>query len=215
MLTNFNFVMLLISFALQVGLSWALGSVIGQILQPCGYSDELVGKALLITTVAGTIGSFISAYVLYYCHRSYFYIYKIMVLLTSIGCLLVFRVNQPGGPFLVLFCWMLYGITCGPLTPVSLELAAEMTYPIPADNSATLLFTMAVSVYFACAVVLTPLLRLQESSTCSAFLSPAALTACAISLTAILTALPMKPLFNRKEMSDKELAIRKIPSVLM
>lgn len=40
-------------------------------------------------------------------------------------------------------------------TPFSIGLAAEMTYPIPADNSAALLFTGAITVFFFSTIVLT------------------------------------------------------------
>ena len=63
MLKNSDFVCLLVSFSLQVGLSWAIASVIGQVLQPCGYSDDLVGQALFVTTASGATGSFVIAFV--------------------------------------------------------------------------------------------------------------------------------------------------------
>ena len=74
MLNDIDFVLLLMSFSLQVGLSWGLASVIGQLIQPCGYSDDLVGQALFITTASGTIGSFCLAYVLRSNHHQYFFI---------------------------------------------------------------------------------------------------------------------------------------------
>ena len=214
MLTDPDFVLLLISFSLQVGMSWALASVIGQLVQPCGYADNLVGQALLITATAGTIGSFCLAYVLRSNHHNYFFIYKLLIVSTMMMCMICFSVNKPGGPYLVLMSWMLYGLSTGPLTPVALELAAEMTYPIPADNSATLLFCVAIGVYFLCTVMLTPLLHIDVSVHCYSIVTPASITVILLSIIGTSIAIPMKPLFKRKDMAAKERANRNITAIL-
>lgn len=214
MMDDTDFVHLLISFSLQVGLSWALASIIGQLIQPCGYSDDIVGQALLITSVAGTFGSFFLAYLLRSNHEKYFFVYKVLIVLTSTGCLLCFAVNRPNQDVFILLCWMFYGFTAGPLTPVTLELAAEMTYPIPADNSAALLFTVAIGVYFVCTVALTPLLRSSTSMSCSSIITPASASVCAVTALASLIAIPLKPLFKRREMAAKEHANRNMATRL-
>ena len=206
MLKNSDFMLLLISFSLQVGLSWAVASVIGQILQPCGYSDNLVGRALFLSTVSGAVGSYLLALVLRTNHHKYFLIYKVLMIVTAVGVLLCFGFNRPNEDALLILCWMFYGFNTGPLTSTSLELAAEMTYPIPADNSATLLFTVAIGVYFACALVLTPLLELSTS--CSSVVTPASISICLFSIAASMAAIPMKPLFQRKDIAATALAQR-------
>lgn len=212
MLSNRQFMMLLLSLSIQVGLSWALGSVIGQLMQPCGYSDSLVGQALMITTSSGVLGSFCLAMFLRLYHREYFTVYKVLMALTCFGTFLVFGFNQPSNTVLVLFSWTVYGFFSSPLSSIALELAAEMTYPIPADNSAALLFTVATGVYFVCAVLLTPLLLLPESMSCSVTLTYASIFVCVLSFVGILVALPVTATFNRAEISAKERALRKIPS---
>ena len=212
MLSNRQFVMLLISVSIQVGLSWALGTVIGQLIQPCGYSDLFVGQALMITTSSGVLGSFCLAILLRTHHKEYFTVYKVLMALTCFGTVLVFAFNQPGNTVIVLLSWVVYGFVSGPLSSIALELAAEMTYPIPADNSAALLFTVATGVYFACAVLLTPLLRLRESITCSVTVTHTSVFVCVLSFTAVVIALPLTATFNRAEISAKERSLRKIPS---
>ena len=208
MLSNRHFMMLLLSCSIQVGLSWALGSVIGQIMQPCGYPNRLVGQALMITTISGVLGSFCLAMFLRLYHREYFTVFKVLMALTCSGTFLIFGFNQPSNTVLVLLSWVVYGFFSGPLSSIALELAAEMTYPIPADNSAALLFIVATVVYFACAVLLTPLLHLPESVSCSVTLTHASTFVCAFSFAGVLVALPVRATFNRAEISSKERSLR-------
>ena len=212
MLSNRQFMMLLFSLSIQVGLSWARGSVIGQLMQPCGYSDRLVGQALMITTSSGVLGAFCLAMFLRLYHREYFTVYKVLMALTCCGTFLVLGFNQPSNTVLVLLSWTVYGFFSSPLSSIALELAAEMTYPIPADNSAALLFTVATGVYFSCAVILTPLLHLPESVSCSVRITHASIFVFAFSLAGVLVALPVTATFNRSEISAKERSLRQIPS---
>lgn len=212
MLANIDFLRLLVSFSVEVGITWALSAVLGQLLQPCGYSGTLVGKVLLFNTFAGSLGSFSLAYFLRDNHQNYYFIYKFLIVLTAVGCFLVFGFNQPGNATLILWCWTLYGFASGPLSPVTLELAAEMTYPIPADNSTTLLYTVAIGVYFSIAMVLTPLLGTARSVTCSDIITPTSTVSSGLALLAFFIALPIKVLFNRKDLAAKELALRQTPS---
>jgi hypothetical protein len=212
MLTNIDFLRLLMSFSLQAGLSWALSAVLGQLLQPCGYSGTLVGQVLLLNTFAGSLGSFSLAYFLRDNHQNYFFIYKVLVIVTAVGCFLVFGFNQPGSTAVILLCWTLYGLASGPLSPVVLELAAEMTYPIPADNSTTLLYTVAIIFYFSIAMVLTPLLNTSRSATCADIITPTSTVSSALALLSFFIALPIKIMFNRKDMAAKEFELRQIPS---
>lgn len=97
---------------------------------------------------------------------------------------------------------------------MSLELAAEITFPIPADNSATLLFTVGIAVYFVLAMVIAPLLHLNTSKTCSSIFNIASYSICTVSIMGGLMALRLRTLFIRKEMSLKELNLRNIVAEL-
>ena len=62
--------------------------------------------------------------------------------------------NPPPPTSLSLTTICLFSFPSYPLLLLS-GLAAEMTYPIPADNSAALLFTGAITVFFFATIVLT------------------------------------------------------------
>lgn len=45
LLNNRNFLYLCFSFSLLTGLGWTFLTIVGQILEPCGYSNEIAGLA--------------------------------------------------------------------------------------------------------------------------------------------------------------------------
>ena len=108
---------------------------------------------------------------------------------TALWCL---AANRPGHFGELVVPWVLYGLASGPLVPVTLGLAAEITYPIPADNSAALLFTGAITVFFCVTVLLTALLRLPASQSCASLATPASVMLTMLVLVGAGIALPMQ-----------------------
>jgi predicted MFS family arabinose efflux permease len=109
MLTNPDFVLLLVAFSIEAGISWALPSILGQLVQPCGYSNSLVGKVLLVTAFAGATGSFFLALILRSFPHHYFQIVKVVIIVTAVACMICFGANKPGGGLFVLLAWTFYG----------------------------------------------------------------------------------------------------------
>jgi hypothetical protein len=66
-----------------------------------------------------------------------------------------------------------FGIFTGPLIPIVLEFATEMTYPVPGDHSAALLFTGVNWVSLSLTLGLSPLLNDPRSAECSDIVNPA------------------------------------------
>ena len=97
---------------------------------------------------------------------------KVVTFLTATACIWCLGVNTPGDAKLIVAAWIFYGFISGPLTPITLEYAAEITYPIPADNSAALLFIGVNLVFLAVTLGLTPMLTYYVSATCSSIVSP-------------------------------------------
>ena len=69
MFQNRNFVLLFVSFSIQVGITWVFMAVVGQMIGPCGYSTDIVGGALAGMGFAGVFGSFVIAFILRTCRR--------------------------------------------------------------------------------------------------------------------------------------------------
>jgi MFS family permease len=176
----------------QVGVSWALASVVGQLVQPCGYSNTVVGVLSIGCGFSGVFGSFGTAWVLQRYPDSILTVQKVMLVLTAGTALWCLAVNRPGHFGQLVAPWVLYGLASGPLVPVTLGLAAEITYPIPADNSAALLFTGAITVFFVVTILLTALLRLPTSQSCSNLVTPASVMLTLLVLVGAGIALPMR-----------------------
>ena len=201
MTADLTFVVLLIAFSLEVGVSWALASVVGQLVQPCGYNNTVIGIISLGSGFSGIFGSFATAWVLQNYPDSLLLMQKIILMLTATTALWILAVNQPSHFITLVIPWVAYGLASGPLLPVTLALAAEITYPIPADNSAALLFTGAIVVFFFTTIVLTSLLRMEASSTCSSLINPASILITLLVLVGAGIALPMTiGKFKRREL---------------
>lgn len=173
MLQHFNFNILLASFSCILGVSWAFMAVVGQMVYPCGYDTVATGWAGFSLSFAGVAGSFFISQILRF-YKDYVHVTKAVIVLccaTGIWCL---GVNSPGSVALLIAAWNSFGFFTGPLIPVVLEFATEMTFPIPGDNSAALLFTGVNWVALSLTLGLSPLLGYPESMDCATIMSPAA-----------------------------------------
>lgn len=196
MFQNRNFVLLFISFSIQLGISWVFQAVVSQMIGPCGYSPDVVAGSLSGMGFAGVFGSFCIAWILRR-FQNYLMMQKIVTVLCCAACIWCLGVNVPGNAILIIFSWIFYGFITGPLIPITLEHAAEITYPIPADNSAALLFTGVNLLFLAVALGVTPLLEFDVSVNCTANLTPSAVLMFFFVVIGAAVVLPMTADFKR------------------
>jgi FLVCR family feline leukemia virus subgroup C receptor-related protein len=204
LLSDCSFVLLFLAFTLQTGTSWALLGISGQLIGPCGYDEAIMSGTLAGFNFAGVVGSFVVANVLRVWHRGRDTVQKAWFLVCCGTCLWCLGANRPGNVINVVAAYTMYGILSSPLIPITLEYAAEMTYPVPADNSAALLFT-GVN-YFSLALTLgvAQLLATDPvSRTCSSIASQAAIMLMVFAIFGAVVLLPMKPTYRRTTMSEK------------
>jgi hypothetical protein len=198
MLSDSNFVMLLCAFSIQTGISWVFMAVVGMLIGPCGYDWTIVAGALSGMGFAGVFGSFLIANVLRVWHNGYNIIQKVCFVLCGAACLWCVGSNQPGNAANIVIAYIVYGGISCPLTPVTLEYAADMTYPIPADNSAALLFTGVNMVFLAVTLGVGPLLATDEVSlTCSSIVSKTSTVLIVFTCVGSVIALPMRASYKR------------------
>ena len=162
---NRNFMYLALSFSLLTGLGWTFLTIVGQLIEPCGFSNETAGLADAVFMGFNALGCF-AAVPLVEQTRAYLELQQSFSWLTAASALGVFASARPGGMWAVLAAWAASGFFMGPLTPLSVEHAAEMTYPIAANSSTTVLNILANLVGFVETVLLTPLLQLTRSADC-------------------------------------------------
>ena len=198
MLCDSNFIMLLSAFSIQTGISWVFMAVVGMLIGPCGYDWTIVAGALSGMGFAGVFGSFLIANILRVWHDGYNIIQKVCFVLCGGACLWCIGSNQPGNAANIVAAYIIYGGISCPLTPVTLEHAAEMTYPIPADNSAALLFTGVNMVFLAVTLGVGPLLMTDEVSlTCSNIISKTSTVLIVFTCVGSVIAIPMRASYKR------------------
>lgn len=138
LLQNGNFLLLMSGFAIATGAVWALLLLEQQLVAPCGYSDEtagILGAALLGTGVvcAFAVGGVMER------TKEYVLLQKGNMVLYALAVVGLYASNRPGNTVGLFVAWCSLGAVLEPLMPLTLEHAAEMSYPLPADSSTALL----------------------------------------------------------------------------
>lgn len=173
LLQDRNFRYLLVGFSCGTGAAWSLLTVQGQLIQPCGYSPSVAGDSAASLLGVGVLASFAVGPVLNR-YRRYALAEKIVMTGSFFAVLFALAVNRRDSVALIYLAWCCCGLTLQPLLPISLELAAELSYPLSADSSAALLLTAANLVGTALILGLGSLLTLPVSAECSSVVTPSA-----------------------------------------
>lgn len=171
--SNPNFMLMFASFSLMTGLYWATQTVLGQVMQPCGYSDLDVGEVGLLLQWGGIVSALAGVILLsrFSAHGLWL---KGLFLTSFAAAVFVVSNNKPGAIVLVAVSWTLFGMAVNPVLPVSLELAVELCYPVPASSVAALMFSGANSVTVPLTLGLTRMLTWPDSAHCTTVFTPSA-----------------------------------------
>jgi hypothetical protein len=193
---NKNFVLLAAGFAVGTGTVWAMLVLESQLITPCGYSDALAGAAGAALLGAGFVAAFITGIVMettkMYLHLQRFFM--VAAVLATAG---VFAAAKPGNGSGILFAWGCLGCALQPLMPLTLEHAAEITFPLPADVSTAALFVVANLFGLVFTIIMTPLLHLPASAQCAMRATPAALATMALMSVGLALTLSVKKQYAR------------------
>lgn len=213
MLMNFNFNLVQLSFAFQISVTWAFQAVIGQMISPCGYDNYIVGLIGASVSFTGIFGSFLLTLVMRK-YKNYLVIQKFLMIGTAVTLVVsVLNVSKHNATWL-LITWTLYGLFQGPLTPICLEHAAEITYPIPANNSTSLIFSCVNCMCLGLTFVLTQLLLDTRSATCTTASNPATWLILSVSVIGALLCLPITEQYNRIIAAGNHRETRKVYVVI-
>jgi len=135
-----SFIWLFLAFSLGLGLFNGVSTVIQQITTPiCATSDDasLFGGLLI---GIGLVGAIIFGVILDRTHR-YISALRIGYVGAMLFCVILTLVMRTGMLDAVSGMFAMIGFFMLPMLPVSLQAAAEVTYPIPEDVSSGLLMT--------------------------------------------------------------------------
>ena len=137
---NREYILLLLSFSIGLGLTNAVLTLVFQLVSPVGYSNADAGWFSFILIIVGMIGAAPMSMILEKS-RAYRFIYTNMfiICLISVGffCSMLYSNNYT----LLLFAFGFMGLTIIPLFPACLENTAECTYPVSEDISVGVLLT--------------------------------------------------------------------------
>ena len=202
---NFNFNLLNASFSIATGIGWTLLTVQAQLLTPCGYDATRVGNISSALLGLGILTSLGAAPLLERTHA-----YRAAQVVVMAGCalsaVLVVAANRPDNFAFAFFAWLCMGAFIQPLIPVSLEHAAELTFPITADSSATVLLTCGNLVGLALTFAIGPLLDLPPSAQCSSVINWASGFIVGFMMLGLLLVLPLRA-DNRRIAAEKAAAV--------
>ncbi len=187
-----NFVLLTVVFSLVAGMSWALPTLEGPLIEACGYSPRVAGGAGAALLAAGVVACAALAPMLRR-QPGYLPLQRALVLASASTAALLLASNRPLAAPQLLAAWAAFGAAQGPLGPVTLEHAAEMTFPMSADSSSAALFIASNLCSFAQASTLQPLLARPVSARCARTATPAAALVMACMLGGCLAVFAMKP----------------------
>ena len=190
LLSNSNFLLLAAGFSVGSGTVWAVLILEGQLITPCGYSDRLAGAAGAALLGTGVMSAFAVGAIME-TTKAYVELQRGVMGAALAATAGVLAASTPGHALRLVFAYCALGAALQPLLPLTLEHAAEMTFPVPADVSTSVLFTLANIFSGFLVLALTPLLAEPASKTCTSVFTPASGTvltfmACGVLLTLLV-----------------------------
>ncbi|KAL0279177.1 UNVERIFIED_CONTAM: hypothetical protein PYX00_000786 [Menopon gallinae] len=139
LVTNSGYMLLLVSYGINVGVFYAISTLLNQVvLDYFPGKEEDAGRIGLTIVVAGMVGSVICGIALDKTHK-FKEVTLVVYVFSLIGMLIYTFTLQSGYIAVVYFTGGLLGFFMTGYLPVGFEFAAELTYPEPEGTSAGLL----------------------------------------------------------------------------
>jgi MFS family permease len=146
-------------------------TTLGQLLAPCGYGSNAAGLVGGLLLLFGLFGAVAAGVILDQTHR-----YRLLLRLAFggtaaavVGVLALLGDGTHHWPAALAVAFSVLGLVMLPLLPITMEAAAEATFPIPELVSSGLLLTSANLVGIPIVLLLSFLL---DKDTCRHFLRP-------------------------------------------
>lgn len=134
------FLRLTLAMGCGVGLFNSFLTLMAQVVAPCGYDSGAAGIFGAILIVSGLVGAVVAGVVLEKCqaHTTIIRCWAVGCMAATVLFVLLLRRDMQV-PLAVSFG--ILGFAILPLLPLTFEVAAEHTYPIPEDSSAAVLMS--------------------------------------------------------------------------
>lgn len=139
LLTDKNFVMLIVSYGLNVGVFYAISTVLNQMIAPeWPDGNKLVGRLGLVLIISGMIGSVVAGYILDKTHM--YRLVNASLYALSLVSMILFAITLQAHNLVALYLTVaLLGYFMTGYLMIGYELSNEITWPRPESVSAGLL----------------------------------------------------------------------------
>lgn len=152
-----DFVFLFLSFSVGVGIFNTVLTLINQLVEPQGYTNDDAGTFGSVLIVCGLVGAGIAGKIMQ-TTKAYRTVLKCGFVLCLCAMFFLICMLRPGNGDLLTFAFAVLGFTILPMLPVALENSAECTYPVSEDLTVGLLFlggnTLGIAFTFIMQVLL-------------------------------------------------------------
>jgi Na+/melibiose symporter-like transporter len=157
---NREYMLLLWSFSIGLGIVNAILTLIFQYVEPYGYSNEDAGVFGAVLIMGGVVGAGVAAYIMERTH-AYGRIYSACFAACGVMVLFLCFMLYPNNNALLTLAFTLLGSTLVPIFPICLENCVETTYPISEDYSVGVLLSVANVVTVGITFAMAPLIDLR------------------------------------------------------
>lgn len=171
LLRDKQFLLLVFGFGVGLGLGNALLTVIESLVAPCGYSGSQPGILGGLVMGSGLLGAVVISVVLDRTH-AYHAALRVNIIATCAAALFMLSCLREGDFVRLAVSFGVMGLFLLPLLPVTLQNAAECTYPVPEEATTAVLLIAGQFTGVAFTSAYSQLLRHE---TCSSVYTPTAL----------------------------------------
>eukprot|EP00520_Triparma_pacifica_P002221 CAMPEP_0118645176 /NCGR_PEP_ID=MMETSP0785-20121206/7357_1 /TAXON_ID=91992 /ORGANISM="Bolidomonas pacifica, Strain CCMP 1866" /LENGTH=303 /DNA_ID=CAMNT_0006537033 /DNA_START=579 /DNA_END=1487 /DNA_ORIENTATION=+ len=168
---NPHYMTLFIAFGFGLSLFNAILTVLANILEPCGYTDDDTGNFAATLIGAGLVGAGVTGYLMdkYHIYRE---LLKLGFLCASITTIILsFSVRSDTDAGLYMSFGML-GFFMIPMLPCMIENAVECTYPLPEELSVGVLFAAGNVLGIGTTILMQYLIDYGGSDACDRWNTP-------------------------------------------
>lgn len=155
---NRDYVYLLITFSMGLGIFNSFINLINQIVAPQGYSNDDAGLFGLVLIISGLVGAGAIGFLLERTH-AYRTTLKVGFTLCLLAMILFALMLKPSNFYGLMVSFVILGLCILPMLPTVLENCSECTYPINEDLPVGLLFIGGNLLSIAFTFVLQPLVH--------------------------------------------------------
>ena len=193
-----NYLRLCIGFGIGLGLFNALLTLLSQLIAPCGYSNDFGGEAGGVLLGAGLLSAAVVGVVLEKT-RAYISILRGGILAATCATLFFLGSLRRSGDAQLMAACAVLGAVLIPMLPISLENAAECTYPVAEEVSSGLMLIIGNYIGLVLIVAMQAMIPAPSGGTCTTVFTPFAGVFFGVIVIALISVLLFQKDYRRQK----------------